>query len=202
MRARMIMACLGIALLGAGLLGCSFSASAQLNSEGKAVLKGKDDIMVAAKQPEPPPPPPKPKPKIRKAKLVGKKIEISEKVMFDYNKASIKMESHDLLEDVASVIKENSGIEKIQIEGHTDSDGSKKYNKKLSQKRANSVKDFLAKAGIDKSKLEAVGYGESRPIADNDTDEGKEKNRRVEFNILAQDISKNQKVKQPAEKAE
>jgi len=184
MRTRTWIAVLGVAFLSTELLGCSFSASASLNSEGKAVLKGKDKIMVTAAQPaaeEPPPPPPKKK---RKARVTGKKIEILEKVMFDYNKATIKAESHELLNDVAEVIKENPTIEKIRVEGHTDSDGSDKYNKTLSQKRADSVKEFLVKAGIPAEKLEAVGYGEEKPIADNTTDEGKEKNRRVEFNIL------------------
>lgn len=185
MRARKLLAVLGVAFLSAGLLGCSFSASASLNSDGKAVLKGKDKIVVTAAQPAAPQPPPKPK-KVRKAKLVGKKIEITEKVMFDYNKATIKAESHGLLNDVADVIKENPTVTKINVEGHTDSDGSDSYNKKLSQKRANSVKDYLVKAGIDGSILEAIGYGEERPLADNGTDEGKEKNRRVEFNIIGQ----------------
>jgi OOP family OmpA-OmpF porin len=185
MRARSLIVILGVAFLSAGLLGCSFSASASLNSEGKAVLKGKDKIMVTAAQPAAPEPPPPPKKK-RKAQLLGKKIEILEKVMFDYNKATIKVESHELLNDVAEVIKENPSITKIRVEGHTDSDGSDKYNKDLSQKRADAVKKFLVKAGIAEDKLEAVGYGEERPIADNSTDEGKEKNRRVEFNIVGQ----------------
>lgn len=186
MRARKSIAVLGVAFFSAGLLGCSFSASASLNSEGKAVLKGKDKIMVAAVQPaaaEEPPPKPKKK---RKAIMRGKKIEILEKVMFDYNKATIKVESHSLLNDVAEVIKENPTISKVSVEGHTDADGTEKYNKNLSQKRADSVKKFLVKAGISEDKLEAVGYGEERPIADNSTDEGKEKNRRVEFNIVGQ----------------
>jgi outer membrane protein OmpA-like peptidoglycan-associated protein len=186
MRARTLIAVLGVAFLSASLLGCSFSASASLNTEGKAVLKGKDKIMVSAVQPaaaEEPPPPPKPE---KKARLVGRKIEILEKVMFEYNKANIKRESHALLNDVASVIKENPSIKKIRVEGHTDSDGSDKYNKKLSQKRAKAVKEFLVKAGIDGGILEAKGFGEEKPIADNSSDEGKEKNRRVEFNILGE----------------
>jgi outer membrane protein OmpA-like peptidoglycan-associated protein len=192
MRARTLLAVFGAAFLSASLLGCSFSASASLNTEGKAVLKGKDKIVITAAQPAAPEEPPPPPPPVKKARLVGKKIEILEKVMFDYNKATIKRESHELLNDVASVIKENPTITKISIEGHTDSDGSDKYNKKLSQKRADSVKEFLAKAGIDANILEAIGYGEERPIADNTTDEGKEKNRRVEFNITGQSAPKSE----------
>ena len=98
-------------------------------------------------------------------------------------KASIKVESNELFTDVGDIIKKFPTIKKVAIEGHTDSDGKAKYNKKLSQKRANAVKDFLVKLGIEENRLEAIGHGEDKPIADNKTDEGKEKNRRVEFNI-------------------
>lgn len=180
---------LSVAILCLGLASCSIAVSgnAKVNSSGSGVvIEGKDAIVVKAKQPELPPPPPKPAPPpvVKKAKVVGKKIEITEKVMFDTNKATIKPVSHDLLNDVAGVLKEHSSIEKVRVEGHTDSDGSNKYNKKLSQDRADSVKAFLVKAGIDESRLEAVGYGEEKPIASNDTEEGKEANRRVEFNII------------------
>ena len=165
------------AAFGLVLSGCSFSASASAGT--RVTVEGKDKILVTASKPKPK--------RERKAKVVGKKIEISEKVMFDTAKATIKPESHGLLNDVAEVMNEHAGIKKVRIEGHTDSDGSKKYNKKLSQNRADSVKAFLVDAGVDEDRMEAVGYGENKPIADNDTDEGKEKNRRVEFNILEQD---------------
>ncbi len=138
--------------------------------------------MVSADQPAPKAPEPTVD---RKAKVVGKKIEITEKIMFDYNKATIKPESHDLLNDVAAVIKENDFIKKVRIDGHTDSDGTDKYNKKLSEERAASVRDYLIAAGVEGERLMSKGYGEEKPIADNDTPEGKEKNRRVEFHIIA-----------------
>jgi outer membrane protein OmpA-like peptidoglycan-associated protein len=188
MRKRTIIFCLGVAVLYLGLAGCyiGISGSAKLNADGSGViLDGQNPILVQAKQPAPPPPPPKPAPKpVLKAKVVGKKIEITEKVMFDYNKATIKVDSNQLLTDVATVLEKYPTIKKISIEGHTDSDGKAKYNKKLSQQRADAVKEFLVKAGIDESRMEAVGYGEEQPIASNDTDEGKEQNRRVEFNII------------------
>ena len=87
---------------------------------------------------------------------------------------------------IAEFEKEHPNIKKIRIEGHTDSDGKAKYNKNLSQGRANSVMKFLAGSGIDLGRMEAVGFGEDKPIADNKTDEGKERNRRVEFNIIDQ----------------
>ena len=118
-----------------------------------------------------------------KAKVVRRKIEISEKVHFATNKAEIKEESFDLLRDVADVLRKYSQITKIQIEGHTDSHGSGSYNQKLSHRRAASVKQFLVEQGISASRLETRGFGETDPIADNDTQEGRAKNRRVEFVI-------------------
>lgn len=166
------------------LTGCSFS----LNAGNSHVLKGQDKIQVAAVQPEAPKPKPKPKKKPKKAKVVGKKIEITEKVMFEVNKADIQEVSNDLLNDVAMVLEQHPGIEKLRIEGHTDADGSDDYNKKLSQDRADSVMQFLVDAGVDEGRMEAVGYGEEKPIDTNDTGAGKEKNRRVEFNILEQKL--------------
>ncbi len=173
----------GAILLLAGILisGCSFSFSTV------HVVKGQKKLAVTGNRPDlPKPPPPKPKPK-PKAKVVGKKIEITEKVMFEYNKADISVESNDLLNDVAQVIKDHPKIKKIRVEGHTDSDGTNKYNKELSQNRADSVKAYLVKAGVEDARIEAVGYGEEKPIADNETEEGKEANRRVEFNIIEQE---------------
>ncbi|MCP4606788.1 MAG: OmpA family protein [Proteobacteria bacterium] len=120
--------------------------------------------------------------------------------MFDTNKATIKVESNDLLNDVGAVLKDFPTIEQIRIEGHTDSDGKARYNKKLSQKRADAVKEFLKNAGIDEARMESVGYGEDKPIASNDTDEGKEKNRRVEFNITKGSATKMVKVEEGKEK--
>jgi OOP family OmpA-OmpF porin len=85
------------------------------------------------------------------------------------------------------VIKENPHIKKISIEGHTDSDGSYNYNLKLSDDRSASVMKYLTDHGIDAGRLASRGFGESKAIAPNDTEEGKEKNRRVEFLITEQE---------------
>jgi OOP family OmpA-OmpF porin len=197
MKVIVAMTLVGAALMAMLAMGCSVNAS--FSSDGRAVLNGQQAVVVKAPQPEAPvaaapqvPGPIKIAAPIKlKAKLVGNKIEISEKVMFDYDKATIKPESHSLLADVAKVISEHKQIKKIRVEGHTDADGKDQYNKRLSQQRADAVKAFLVKAGIKGSVLESVGYGKEKPIAPNDTEEGKEKNRRVEFVVVQSDGSAN-----------
>ena len=91
------------------------------------------------------------------------------------------------MEEVGQALRDYPKL-KINIEGHTDSIGSSTYNKKLSQKRAESVKDFLVeREEISSSRLSARGFGEARPLSDNDSEEGREQNRRVEFNIIQQE---------------
>ncbi|MCC6622873.1 MAG: OmpA family protein [Deltaproteobacteria bacterium] len=115
------------------------------------------------------------------ARIEGCKIIIGEKVFFDTGKATIKAVSFPLLNEVARIIKENEGIQRVDIEGHTDADGSAAMNRALSDRRAKAVRTYLTKQGIAGKKLTGKGFGEDRPIADNDTAEGKEQNRRVEF---------------------
>ncbi len=114
------------------------------------------------------------------------KIELKQKIFFAFNKAKILSKSFGILNEVATALKDKPEI-RIRIEGHTDSKGSDRYNKKLSTKRAKSVRMFMIKAGVDPSRMVSIGYGEERPIADNDTDDGRELNRRVEFYIMDAD---------------
>jgi outer membrane protein OmpA-like peptidoglycan-associated protein len=105
-------------------------------------------------------------------------------IYFDYDKATFKTESYSDLNKLESMLRQNSQI-KVEISGHTDNYGHWQYNRGLSQKRAEAVKDFLTKKGIDPRRVKAVGYGESKPLATNDDeDEGRELNRRVEFKVL------------------
>jgi OOP family OmpA-OmpF porin len=131
---------------------------------------------------------PTPEPQ-KRVELRDNKIIINEKIQFEFDSAKILPVSHDLLNEVAKVIKENPQIKKIEVEGHASAEGADDYNLKLSDKRAKSVMEYLTKtAGIAKAMLSSRGYGETRPIADNESDEGREKNRRVEFTITEQEV--------------
>lgn len=112
-----------------------------------------------------------------------KKIERKGMINFDYDSARIRPESYPVLDDVLEKIKMLGEYKKIIIEGHCSDEGTDEYNMKLSQNRAQAVKDYLVKKGLDPEKLEVQAYGESRPIAPNDTEENRAQNRRVEFII-------------------
>ncbi|MBM9603455.1 OmpA family protein [Desulfopila inferna] len=102
-------------------------------------------------------------------------------LLFDFDKAVIKPEYYSLLESTKMVFDNNPEM-RVQVEGHTDSVGSAEYNQNLSQERAQAVVDYLSEnAGVERERLQAVGYGESRPAYSNETKEGQAKNRRVEF---------------------
>jgi outer membrane protein OmpA-like peptidoglycan-associated protein len=110
------------------------------------------------------------------------KIELKQTVFFDTNHASIKKVSFPLLTDVAQALSDYPTI-KVEIQGHTDSQGRAQSNKRLSQRRADSVRAYLIKKGIAGDRMVAKGYGKDEPIADNRTAEGRSQNRRVEFVI-------------------
>ncbi|MBL9102238.1 MAG: OmpA family protein [Myxococcales bacterium] len=173
------------------LLATLITAALPLTACGPIVFEDKSALSVVG---DPPPLPPRPKVVQEKPKRVvveDNKIVINEKIQFDFNKATIKPESDSLMQEIITVIKENPHIKKIAIEGHTSSEGSDKYNLKLSDKRAKAVMEYLVKKGeLPKEMFTAKGFGESKQIADESTEEGKEKNRRVEFNITEQDVTR------------
>ena len=106
-------------------------------------------------------------------------------IYFNFNKASFKDESYAELNKLEQMMSSNTGLQ-IEISGHTDNIGPKSYNKDLSQRRANAVKNYLVQKGIDERRITAVGYGEEKPLASNDDEkEGRELNRRVEFKVLS-----------------
>ena len=109
-------------------------------------------------------------------------IELSD-ALFAFDKFDLNDEAKALLDKVTDWLKSHPDL-KVEIAGHTDSKGSDAYNQKLSENRAKAVYDYIVNHGVDSSRLSYKGYGESQPIATNDTDEGRQKNRRVELKIL------------------
>lgn len=104
-------------------------------------------------------------------------------ILFDSSRSSIKSQSATVLSEILSILKDYPS-ESFTVEGHADATGSEGYNQKLSETRANSVKDYLVENGIDASRLTAVGFGESKPIDTNSTIAGRTNNRRVEINLV------------------
>jgi outer membrane protein OmpA-like peptidoglycan-associated protein len=114
---------------------------------------------------------------------IGKTI-VLRNIFFDFDKATIRPESANELDRLIKLLTDNPGI-RIELGSHTDSKGSDDYNLKLSQQRSQSVVNYLISKGISAARLEAKGYGETVPIATNDTDAGRQENRRTEFKILS-----------------
>jgi OOP family OmpA-OmpF porin len=155
-------------------------------------------IPIEGTLPPPPPPPapkPEPPPQPKRVEVTADRIVIHDKILFEVDKAVIRTESHGLMDEITQVMKDNAQILKISIEGHTDGDGSAKYNQSLSDKRAGAVLQYLVDHGVAQERLVSKGFGESKPIGDNATPEGKEANRRVEFIILEQaDVKKTYEI--------
>ena len=158
-----------------GLWGCSQPVVFQ--GQGTLPVQGTPPARVAEVKPPP------------RVEVRDNKIEIHEKIQFEVNKATILEASFSLLNEIGDVIKKATHAKKIAIEGHASSEGDKNLNLKLSDARAKAVMKYLVDHGIEKERLTAKGYGSSKPIADNATEEGKEKNRRVEFNIIEQAVT-------------
>ena len=104
-------------------------------------------------------------------------------VFFDFNKATLKPESNSVLAKAALLLQQNANAQ-IEVQGHTDNIGTDAYNMELSSARAQAVATWLQQHGISKSRLSAKGYGKTQPVAENDTDAGRAKNRRVELRNL------------------
>lgn len=104
-------------------------------------------------------------------------------VLFDTDKATLRAEAQSVLDEVATVMMNNSGLD-FRIEGHTDSSASEAYNQALSERRAQSVKNYLIRSGIEANRLETEGFGETQPVAPNNSPENMQLNRRVEITPL------------------
>jgi len=151
-----------------GRLEC-YTGEAYVPEQAKAELQTKQEEIA---QPTPEAPKPREEP-----------LKVSARVHFDFNKHSIKREYIPLLNEVVKVLKENPNV-RVRIEGYTDDVGSKAYNDKLALSRAKAVKDYLVKAGISEDRIEVVGFGKERYIADNKTPIGRFTNRRADFIVI------------------
>ena len=154
------------------------------------------DIVGAACRPAPPPPPPaaakpaapaapaaKPAAKPAAPAVVAQKVTFAADAFFDFNKAILKPEAKAKLDDLTGKLK-GITLEVIIAVGHTDSVGGDPYNQKLSVKRAEAVKAYLVTKGIEPNRIYTEGKGKKQPVADNKTDEGRAKNRRVEIEVV------------------
>ena len=116
-----------------------------------------------------------------RAAVRADRIDIKDSVYFETGRSTIKTVSHELLDEVAELLKAHPEVARIRIEGHTDSRGSRNANQTLSQGRAEAVRTYLIEAGVEAARLSAVGYGEDRPLDRRETPAAWEKNRRVDF---------------------
>jgi OOP family OmpA-OmpF porin len=107
-----------------------------------------------------------------------------EGVHFDFDKSTLRPEAIVILNEAAGLLKSQATVV-VEIAGHTDSIGTEEYNQGLSERRAQAVKDYLESQGITATRLTARGYGETQPIASNDTEDGRALNRRVEMIVLS-----------------
>ena len=124
----------------------------------------------------------------------GIKITFDSGILFDVNKASLRSVAMTNLDKLAVILNKYSDTD-VLIEGHTDSTGPEEYNLDLSRKRSQSVANHIASQQVDATRFTIMGYGESQPIATNESSEGRQQNRRVELAIMA-----NEKLKKTAEK--
>ena len=153
-----------------------------------AIAECDPDLMPkpAAKPTPPPPPPPPPapaKPAPAKPKPVAEKVTLAADVLFDFDKAVLKNEGKGKLDDLASKVNAIN-LEVVIAIGHTDSIGADDYNQKLSVRRAESVKAYLVSKGVAPNRVYTEGKGEKQPVASNKTADGRQKNRRVEIEVI------------------
>ena len=126
------------------------------------------------------------------------RLQAPENITFDTNRADVKPQFQPVLTQLAQSIRQYPGTV-VQIEGHTDATGSAAYNETLSENRADAVRSYMLQRGVEAHRLVAVGYGMTRPIADNGTVQGRAQNRRVEVLIVPTQEQAQQPMPQPAQ---
>jgi outer membrane protein OmpA-like peptidoglycan-associated protein len=128
-------------------------------------------------KPEPPPPPPPPPPAPKAERTI-----ILDDVLFDFDRSTVKPEAAQILDRLVVFMNENKD-KSANLAGYTDNVGTDAYNQRLSERRVNSVREYIVGKGVDSGRVAGQGFGESKPIADNKTAEGRAKNRRVEIKV-------------------
>jgi len=124
-------------------------------------------------------------------------VEFNEKILFAFGQSTLGASASSNLDKLATVLKENPDTD-IEVQGHTDSKGSDDFNMTLSEKRASAVANYLKAKGVASSRIKTKGFGETAPVASNDTEEGRAQNRRVNFLITANDKMKEDAKKEAA----
>jgi OOP family OmpA-OmpF porin len=190
---KIVTATLGCAAVGGGIGAAAGSGhghsgrGAVIGSLSSALICGAlayffTEPVAAPPPPAPPPPQARPAPTPPPPPPARERTIVLDNVLFDFDKTAVKPDGAKILDRLIAFLKENPD-KKVALEGHTDSIGTEQYNQGLSERRANSVKDYLTKRGVDAGKISTRGFGETRPIADNKTAEGRAKNRRVEIKV-------------------
>lgn len=149
-----------------------------LDTDGDTVV---DRLDACVQQPGPPEEKGCPRPQVV---VTATQLEVLDIIYFNLNSHVLSPRSFPTLQAFAATVKSNPALEKIVVEGHSDDQGDAAYNKRLSQRRAQAVVDFLVKQGVARARLEAIGFGEERPITEDTGAAGRSKNRRVEFKIV------------------
>ena len=160
-----------------------------------AHLVEKEPVEISAAAPDKP----KPKPAPKRVEVKDDRIDVSETIQFEFSSSRISADSHGVLDELADAINAHAEIKKIRVEGHTDNSGDAPHNLRLSKKRAAAVMKYLVGKGIDAGRLVAAGFGQTKPIAKNDTEEGRAQNRRVAFVILDRGGKKKAADPEPAD---
>ncbi len=125
-----------------------------------------------------------PRPKTSNVVITGQQIVIRQQIHFETDSAVIKSDSNGILAELADALVRAPKLKRVEIQGHTDNNGTAEHNMELSQRRATSVREWLTAHGVEGSRLDAKGYGQTRPLAPNVTERNRARNRRVQFQIV------------------